>query len=139
MIIGDENRTGSDEGLQSTSRAEEHALRPNTVQEALPTLPLAPTLAPVFGLKEEAEADVSAFSDTGPTDAGMEIIRSSLGAIPMGSTLAFAADDLGPLLMAGAPLVRGPDFYRKVEHLAQACLCSLSVEEEAGTITFHRE
>jgi hypothetical protein len=139
MIIWDENRTGSDGGLQSTSKAKEHALRPNSVHEALPTLPLAPTLAPVFGPKEQAEADVSAVSDTGPVDAGMEIIRSSLEAIPMGSTLAFATDDLGPLLLAGAPLVRDPDFYRKVEDLAQACFCSLSVEEEAGTITFHRK
>jgi hypothetical protein len=138
MIIWDENRADSNAALQSTSKAREHAPRPDAMCEALPTLPLAPRLAPVLGLKEETEADASAISDAGLADAGMEIIRSSLEAIPMGSTLAFAADDLGALLLAGAPLVRGPGFYRKVEHLAQACFCSLSVEEEAGTMTFHR-
>jgi hypothetical protein len=138
MIIWAENRADSNAGLQSTSKAREHAPRPDALYEALPTLPLAPRLAPVLGLKEETEADASAISDTGPADAGIEIIRSSLEAIPIGSTLAFAADDLSALLLAGAPLVRGPGFYRKVAHLAQACFCSLSVEEEVGTITFHR-
>jgi hypothetical protein len=140
MIIWDKNRADSNGGLQSTLKAKGQAPRPDAMYEALPTLPLAPGLAPVLGLKEETEADASAsaISDTGPADAGIEIIRSSLEAIPTGSTLAFAADDLGALLLAGAPLVRGPGFYRKVAHLAQACFCSLSVEEEVGTITFHR-
>jgi hypothetical protein len=127
MIIWGENRADSNAGLQPTPR-------PDALYEALPTLPLAPRLVPVSGLKEETEADASAISDTGPADAGMEIIRNSLEAIPMGSTLAFAADDLGALLF----VVRGPGLYRKVAHLAQACFCSLSVEEEVGTITFHR-
>jgi hypothetical protein len=138
MIIWDKNRAASNGGLQSTLKARERAPRPDAVYEALPTLPMAPRLAPVLRLTEETEADASAISDTGPADAGMEIIRNSLEAIPMGSTLAFAADDLGALLFAGAPLVRGPGFYRKVAHLAQACFCSLSVEEDVGTITFHR-
>jgi hypothetical protein len=137
MIIWDESSADSSGVLPSTSKAKEHAPRPNAV-ETLPTLPLAPTLAPVLGLKEEVQADASAISDTGPADAGMEVIRYSLEAIPMGSTLAFAMDDVGALLLAGSPIVRGPEFYRKVEHLAQACFCSLDVEEELGTITFHR-
>jgi hypothetical protein len=142
MIIWGKNRAGSADsvgGSRSESKAKEPPRRPNAGYEALPTLPLAPTLAPVFGLKDEADAGASATSDAGPADTGMEIIRNSLEAIPKGSALAFATDDLGALLLAGAPVVRAPEFYRQVEHLAQACFCSLSVQAETGMITFHRE
>lgn len=136
MIIRDENRAGSHGGFQFTSKAKERATRPNALDEALPALPLAPTLAPVFGIKEEVDA--SAISDTRPVDAGTEVVRNALEAIPAGSTITFATDDLGALLLAGAPFVHGTELYRKVEHLAQACFCHLSLQEEAGTITFHR-
>ena len=142
MTIGDKNRADSvdsDGDLRSDAKTTEHSPHSSAVYEALPTLPLAPKLAPVLGLKDEAGTSASATSDVGPTDAGMEIIRNSLQAIPVGSTLAFATDDLGALLLAGAPIVRTPEFYRQVEHLAQACFCSLSVQPETGMITFHRE
>jgi len=98
-------------------------------------LPLAPTLAPTIGINEEADA--SAISNTCADVGGTEIVKA-LEAIPIGSTITFATNDLGVLLLAGAPIVRGTDAYGEVEHLAQACNCSFSLQEKAGAITFRR-
>jgi hypothetical protein len=91
----------------------------------------APTLAPILGIN--AEADASAIC---PVDARAAMVREALAAIPGGSTITFASDDLSFLL--GAPIFPCAEAYREVEDLAQARNCSLSFQEEAGTISFHR-
>jgi len=100
---------------------------------AIPALPEAPTLAPIVGVKEEGDASV-----TRPVDSGTVMVRRILKAIPIGSTITFATDNLGVLLLAGGPIVRGTEAYRLVEHLAQACNCSVSLQEKAGAIIFCR-
>jgi hypothetical protein len=100
---------------------------------AIPALPQAPTLAPIVGVNEEADAGV-----TCPVDAGTVMVRRILKAIPIGGTITFATDNLGVLLLTGAPIVRGTEAYRQVEHLARACNCSVSLQEKAGTIIFCR-
>jgi hypothetical protein len=97
-------------------------------------LPQAPTLAPILGINEEAYT-----SATSPVDAGTATVRRALNAIPIGSAITFATDDLGVLCLGGASIVHGTDAYRKIEHLAQACNCSTSLQEKAGTITFYRQ
>jgi hypothetical protein len=99
---------------------------------ALSGLPQAPTLAPTVGVNEEADASV-----TCTTDAGTVMVRRILKAVPVGSTITFAADNFGVLLLASSPIVRG-EAYRLVEHLAQACNCSVSLQKKAGTISFYR-
>jgi hypothetical protein len=78
-----------------------------------------------------------AISNTCPDNRGTEIVKA-LEAAPIGSAITFATDNLGVLCLAGAPIVRGTEAYRKVEHLGQACNCSFSLQEKAGTITFYR-
>ncbi len=129
MIISDEI---SNETIQPTSKGKEHG-RPIASDEALPILPLAPTLAP------KEEVDASAISNTCAVNTETEIVRKALEVIPTGSTIAFAAEDLEVLFLAGAPVVRGTEAYRKVEDFARACDCSLSLQDEAGTVTFHRK
>jgi hypothetical protein len=71
--------------------------------------------------------------------AETETIRKTLEAMPVGSTMTFAIEDLEILLSAGAPLIGNTDAYQNVEDLARACDCSFSLEENACTITFHRK
>jgi hypothetical protein len=111
---------GSNGGIQSASK---DAARPNAADEVSPTLPLAPALSPVIEIKEEADANAT--PGTYLDDGGKEIVKA-LEAIPIGSTITFASDDLGVLLLP------------QVEHLAQACNCSVSLQEKTGTITFYR-
>jgi hypothetical protein len=92
-------------------------------------LPQAPTLAPILGISEEADA-----TSTSLQDRGKEIVKA-LEAIPNGSTITFASDNL---CLARDHIIRGTESYRRVEHLAQACNCSISLREKAGTITFCR-
>jgi hypothetical protein len=94
-------------------------------------LPRAPTLALIAEINQEADAGVSA-------NIGTDIVRRILEAIPAGSTVTFAADNIGALLSANGPIVRGTDAYRQVEHLAQAHNCSISFRKKAGTIIFCR-
>ena len=91
----------------------------------------APTLAPILGIN--AEADASAIC---PVDARAAMVREALAAIPSDSTITFASDDLSFLL--GAPIFRCAETFREVKDLAQARNCSVSFQEEAGTISFHR-
>ena len=93
-------------------------------------LPQAPTLAPILGISEEADAT----SNTSLHDRGKEIVKA-LEAIPDGSTITFASDNLW---FAGDPIIRGTEAYRRVAHLAQVCNCSINLREKAGTITFSR-
>jgi hypothetical protein len=74
----------------------------------------------------------SAISTTCPDDRGTEIVKA-LEAAPIGSAITFATDNLGVLCLAGAPIVRGTEAYRKVEHFGQACNCSFSLHEKGGT------
>jgi hypothetical protein len=76
-------------------------------------LPQAPTLAPILGISEE----VDAISDALLHDRGKEIVKA-LEAIPNGSTITFASDNL-----YGDPFIRGTEAYRQVADLAQACNC----------------
>ena len=98
-------------------------------------MPLAPTLAPGIAIKEEADANAT--PGTYLDDGGKEIVKA-LEALPIGSSIAFASEDLGALLLADAPIVRGTEAYRQVKHLAQACNCSVSLQEKTDTITFYR-
>jgi hypothetical protein len=100
---------------------------------ALSGLPQAPTLAPTVGVNEEANASV-----TCTADAGTVMVRRILKAVPIGSIITFAADNVGVLLLASGPIVRGTEAYRLVEHLAQACNWSVSLQKKAGTISFSR-
>ena len=111
------------------------AAQPNTLYEALPSLPLAPTLSPALAFK--VEADATATSDTSVENEETEIVKT-LEAIPTGSAITFAISSLGVLCLAGTPIVRGTEAYGKVERLAQASDCSCSLHENAGTITFYR-
>ena len=131
-VISDKTHVGSSGGIQSASN---DAARPNAADEVLPTLPLAPTLAPGIAIKEEADANAT--PGTYLDDGGKEIVKA-LEALPIGSPIAFASEDLGALLLADAPIVRGTEAYRQVEHLAQACNCSVSLQEKTNTITFYR-
>ena len=131
-VISDKTHVGSSGGIQSASK---DAARPNAADEVLPTLPLAPTLAPGIAIKEEADANAT--PGTYLDDGGKEIVKA-LEALPIGSPIAFASEDLGALLLADAPIVRGTEAYRQVEHLAQACNCSVSLQEKTNTITFYR-
>jgi hypothetical protein len=132
MISSDKTHAGSNGGIQSASK---DAARLNAADEVSPTLPLAPTLAPVIATEEEP--DPNATPGTYLDDGGKEIVKA-LEAIPIGSTIAFASDDLDALLLPGVPILRGTDAYRQVEHLAQACNCSISLQEKTGTINFYR-
>jgi hypothetical protein len=127
MIIPKEKLADENEVVQSTPKGKERAARLNATSEALPTLPVAPTLAPVLGIK--ADTDLNVVSYTCPVDGGTKIVRKALEAIPIGSTIVFATDDLGVLFLADALIVRGTGAYGKVEHLAQACNCSFSLRE----------
>jgi hypothetical protein len=109
----------------------ERIARPNVSDESVPTLPLAPTLAPVLGFK-------GVNSDTRPVNAGTEMIRAALEVLPIGSTVIFATDDLGALFLAAAPIARDTEVYRELEHIAQACNCFVTLHEETGTIAFYR-
>jgi len=129
MIISGEISNG---GIQPTSKGKEHG-RPIASDEALPILPRAPTLAP------NQQVDSTAISNTCTVNSATEFLRNALEAIPTGSTIAFAAEDLDALFLAGAPIVRGAETYRKVEDFARACDCSLSLHDESGTVTFHRK
>jgi hypothetical protein len=100
--------------------------------QAIQALALVPTRAPMFRTD-----DASAISNTCRDNGRTEIVKA-LEAAPIGSAITFATDNLGALCLAGAPVVRGTEAYRKVERLGQACNCSLSLHEEAGTITFYR-
>jgi cytoskeletal protein CcmA (bactofilin family) len=132
VIISEKTHVGSSGGIQSASK---DAARPNAADEVLPTFPLAPTLAPVIAIKEKADANAT--PGTYLDDGGKEIVKA-LEAIPIGSAIAFASEDLGVLLLADAPIVRGTEAYRQVKHLAQACNCSVSLQEKTDTITFYR-
>ena len=103
---------------------------PDNELRPIQALSQAPTLAPILGVN--AEADPSAMC---PVDARAVMVREALAAIPSGSTITFASDDLSFLL--GAPIFRCAKAYREVEDLAQARNCSLSFQEEAGTFSFH--
>jgi hypothetical protein len=99
---------------------------------AIQAMTLAPVPAPILRID-----DASVISNTCPDNGETEIVKA-LEAAPTGSAITFATDNLGALCLAGAPVVRGTEAYRKVERLGQACNCSLSLHEEAGTITFYR-
>ena len=96
---------------------------------AIQALILAPTPAPVLRIDNACNTCLD--------DGGTEVVKA-LEAVPIGSAITFAADNLGVLCLAGAPIVRGTEAYRQVEHLAQACNCSVSLQEETGTVTFTR-
>jgi hypothetical protein len=100
--------------------------------QAIHAMTLAPAPAPILRID-----DASVISNTGPDNGETEIVKA-LEAAPTGSAITFATDNLGVLCLAGAPIVRGTEAYRKIERLGQACNCSLSLHEEAGTITFYR-
>jgi hypothetical protein len=102
---------------------------PDNELRPIQALSQAPTLAPILGIN--ARADASAIC----LDARAETVREALAAIPSGSTITFASDDLSFLL--GAPIFRCAETFREVKDLAQARNCSLSFQEEAGTISFH--
>ncbi len=74
-------------------------------------LPQAPTLVPILGVNEEADT-----SATCPVDAVAAMVRRTLESIPIGTTVTFATNSLGISLLAGAPVLRGTDAYREVEH-----------------------
>jgi hypothetical protein len=95
--------------------------------------PQAPTLAPILGINEEAYTSATSF-----VDARTTTVRRALKAIPTGSAITFATDDLGVLCLGGASIVRGTDTYHDIEHLGKACNCSVSLQEKVGTITFYR-
>jgi hypothetical protein len=99
---------------------------------AIQAMTLAPVPAPILRID-----DASVISNTCPDNGETEIVKA-LEAAPTGSAITFATDNLGALCLAGAPVVRGTEAYRKVERHGQACNCSLSLHEEAGTITFYR-
>jgi hypothetical protein len=50
----------------------------------------------------------------------------------------FATNDLGALVLAGAPIARATAVYREFETIAQACNCSITLQEETGTMAFRR-
>ncbi len=129
MIISGEISNGD---IQPTSKGKEHG-RPIASDEALPILPRAPTLAP------NQQVDSTAISNNCAVNTETEIVRKALEVIPTGSMIVFAAEDIGVLFLAGAPIVRGTESYREVEDFARVCDCSLSLQDEAGTITFHRK
>jgi hypothetical protein len=169
MNIPKENLADANESVQSTPKGKKRAARLNATSEALPTLPLAPTLAPVPGIKEDSKgtkraARLNATSEALPTlplaptlapilgitedtdlngvpflrPAGMPIVRKALEAIPIGSTIVFATKDIGALFLTDTPIAHNTEAYRKVEYFAQACNCSFSLQETAGTIAFRR-
>ena len=70
---------------------------PDNELRPIQALSQAPTLAPILGVN--AEADPSAIC---PVDARAVMVREALAAIPSGSTITFASDDLSFLL--GAPI-----------------------------------
>jgi hypothetical protein len=133
-MIEDKNRTNPDGSVVYVSKGKEHIARPSVSDEPLPTLPLAPTLVPVVGFKEKASAN----SNASPVNARTEMIRAALGALPIGSTVVFASDDLGALFLVGARIARDTADYREVEHIAQACNCHVTLQEDTGTIAFYR-
>jgi hypothetical protein len=133
-MIEDENRADAGGSVAHVSQAKQHIARPNVSDEPLPTLPLAPTLVPVLGFKGYETANANAR----PVNAGRETVRAALGALPIGSTVMFATNDLGALFLAGAPVARDTAVYREFETIAQACNCSVTLQEETGTIAFRR-
>jgi hypothetical protein len=133
-MIEDENRADAGGSLAHVSEGKQHIARPNVSDEILPTLPSAPTLVPVLGFKGNETANAS----TGPVNAGRETVRAALEALPNGSRVVFATNDLGALVLAGAPIARATAVYRECETIAQACNCSVTLQEGAGTIAFCR-
>ena len=133
-MIKDENSADPDGSLAYVSKGKEHIVRPNVSDEPLPTLPLAPTLVPVLGFKARASAN----SDARSVSAGTEMVRAALEALPTGSIVMFASDDLCALFLADAPIARDTAVYGEVEHIAQACNCYVTLRDETGTIAFCR-
>ena len=48
-------------------------------------------------------------------NGGTDIVKA-LEVAPLGSAITFATDNLSVLCLAGAPIVRGTEAYRKLEH-----------------------
>jgi hypothetical protein len=134
-MIADKNPAVLGAAIASSSKEKERIAQSNLRDESLPTLPLTPTLVPVLQFRGNANAN----SDVCPVNPGMRIVREALEAIPMGSAVAFATDDLGALFSAGTAMYRDTESYRVVEQLAQACNCVVGLHEETGTMAFLRQ
>jgi hypothetical protein len=106
--------------------ATERVIRPNGLGDSLLTLPIAPALAPFL---DRASA---------PGDLDVVWLREALAALPIGSTIAFATEDVGALAFAGARFIRNAELYRAVERVAGACNCRVSFQEKTSIMHFHR-
>ena len=109
--ISDITHVSSSGEIESASK---DAARPSAADEDLPTLPLAPALAPGIAIKEEADANATPGNYL--DDGGKEIVEA-LEAIPVGSALAFASEDLGAVLLADVPIVAAPKLTAKLNAL----------------------
>jgi hypothetical protein len=107
--------------------------------EAFSALPRAPTLASIPRLERTEERTPAAANNVRLLDEGADVITNVLNAVPNGSTISFSADQLGLLLSAGGPIVPATEAYARVEHLARACHCSFTLDEEAGTGAFTKK
>ena len=122
----DDNLRRNFQRRHSTYFERERSSRPIASDEALPILPRAPTLAP------NQQVNSTAISNNCAVNTETEIVRKALEVIPTGSMIVFAAEDIGVLFLAGAPIVRGTESYREVEDFARVCDCSLSLQDEAA-------
>jgi hypothetical protein len=93
--------------------------------DALPILPPAPSLVTAPGDRTRRE------------DSSKDSLSQILAAIPMTSTIAFSAHQLGALLSADKSLGVGTDSAR-VEDLAKTCGCSFSLSQNIATFTKQR-
>jgi hypothetical protein len=152
MTVSDECRTMADECIasaQAASAKEADAaqlhvaligLRAATCcDEAFSALPRAPTLAPILRLERIEKPTPAAADNVRLLDEGAEVLTNVLDAVPNGSTISFSADQLGRLLSADGPILPATEAYARVKHLAQACDCSFTLEEKAGTGTFTKD
>jgi hypothetical protein len=92
----------------------------------LPVLPPAPSLVTITDDRTRGEPGSN------------DILSQILDTMPIKSTIAFSADQLGVLFSASGPLGIDAELSARVEDLAEACGCSLSLFQDIATFTKQR-
>jgi hypothetical protein len=139
MAVSDEYRARADECFRLAKDASTKQERSRHLGGALTMLLTAARHDDALRVLPKAPLLVTIPRDrTRGEDNSNDILNQILDAIPMKSTIAFSADQLGVLFSAGGPLRIGTELSARVEDLADACGCSLSLSQDIATFTKQR-
>ena len=139
MAVSDEYRARADECFRLAKDASTKQERSRHLGSALTMLLTAarhddaPRVLPPAPLLVIVPRD-----RTREEDNSNDILSQILDAIPMKSTIAFSAEQLGVLFSASGPLGAGTEVSARVEDLAKACGCSFNLFENVATFTKQR-